>query len=134
LRSRALAAYKEFEVTQTPEDLGRPVAFLALDEGVPVYDVDGEQIGVVEGVVGDTQAGIFDGVIVHTRPLPGHHRFADFEQIEGLYERGVLLKVARDELHVPPDEEARRRREKQRHESPLEARLRRAWDWLAGYR
>ena len=114
-------------------DLGRPVAALGLEEGVPVYDPQGEKIGVVEGLVGDAQADIYDGVIVHTQPLPGHHRFADFEQIEGLYERGVVLKLGSDELHVPPGEAARRR-EHARHDSPLEARLRRAWDWLAGNR
>ena len=114
-------------------DLGRPVAWLAIDAGAPVYDPEDDKIGVVESIVGDTEAGIFDGVIVHTRPLPGHHRFADLDQIEGLYERGVRLNVGRDELHVPPSEEARRRRRAQ-HESALEARLRRAWDWLAGDR
>jgi uncharacterized protein YrrD len=115
-------------------DLGRHVAYLALDEGAPVYDPEGEKVGVVDGVVGDAQADIYDGVIVHTRPLPGHHRFADLDQIEGLYERGVVLKVGRDQLHVPPGEAARRRRERARGEGPLEARLRRAWDWLAGNR
>jgi uncharacterized protein YrrD len=117
-----------------PEALGRPIAYLALDEGAPVYDVAGDRIGVVEGIVGDTQADIFDGVIVRTRPLPGDHLFADLDQIEGLYEHGVLLNVTRDDLHMPPAEAARRRREAQRHESPLEARMRRAWDWLAGRR
>lgn len=116
------------------EDLGRPIAYLALDEGTAVYDVAGEKIGVVDGTVGDMQADIFDGVIVHTRPLPGDDLFADLDQIEGLYEHGVRLKVTRDELHMPPSEEARRRREQQRDESPLEARMRRAWDWLAGRR
>jgi uncharacterized protein YrrD len=116
------------------DDLGRPIAYLALDEGAPVYDVAGERIGVVEGTVGDMQADIFDGVIVRTRPLPGDHLFADLDQIEGLYEHGVRLKVTRDELHTPPAEAARRQRAQQRGESPLEARMRRAWDWLAGRR
>lgn len=119
---------------RSPEDLGKPSSYLALEEGAPVYDVAGDRIGVVEGIVGDLQADIFDGVIVHTRPLPGSHLFADIKQIEGLYEGGVLLAVTRDELHVPPSEEARRRRERSRDESPLEARLRRAWDWLMGER
>jgi hypothetical protein len=122
------------ETPRTPEDLGRPIAYLALDAGAPVHDVTGERIGVVEGVVGDMGADIYDGVVVHTRPLPGRHLFADLEQIEGLYEHGVLLKVTRDELHVPPSEEARRNRERRRDESPLEARLRRAWDRLTGER
>jgi hypothetical protein len=111
------------------QDLGAPIAWLALADGMPVYDRDGELVGVVEHVAGDAGADIFDGVIIHTRPLPGRHLFADVDQIAEMRERGVLLAVDRDALHEPPD---RRRRE---DDTPLltelERRLRRAWDWLA---
>jgi hypothetical protein len=47
----------------------------------------------------------------------------------------VLLSAERDELHEPPDESRRKKRESgDRPESPLEARLRRAWDWISGRR
>jgi len=78
------------------------------------------------------QLDIFEGVIVHTLPLPGHHLFADVEQIAELRERGVLLAVERDELHEPPDEPGTRKRDNaDRVEGPLEARLRCAWDRLS---
>ncbi|NMH96992.1 PRC-barrel domain containing protein [Pseudonocardia acidicola] len=116
----------------TAHDLGRPIAYLALAEGTAVYDRDGQRIGVVDHVLADVPMDIFEGVIVHTEPLPGNHRYADADQIAGLYERGVLLAVRRDDLHEP--------REPSRPrvavdgsipaESPLEARLRRVWDWI----
>jgi uncharacterized protein YrrD len=113
------------------EDLGPPIAYTVLEEGTPVYDRDGKKIGVVEHVLGDMQLDIFEGVVVHTRPLPGKHLYADVEQIAELRERGVVLSVRREDLHVPPDEANRKQREREeRPESPLEARLRRAWDWL----
>ena len=83
------------------DDLGPPIAYTGLDEGTPVYDRSGERIGVVDHVLADMQLDIFEGVIVHTRPLPGRHLFADVEQIAELRERGVLLAVERDELHEP---------------------------------
>jgi uncharacterized protein YrrD len=75
------------------EDLGNPIAYLVLEEGTPVYDMDGDRIGVVDHVVGDEVVDIFEGVIVHTTPLPGRHLFADADQISELRERGVLLSV-----------------------------------------
>jgi hypothetical protein len=114
------------------EDLGPPIAYTVLEEGTPVFDHGGKRIGVVERVMGDMQLDIFEGVIIHTRPLPGRHLYADMTQIAELHANGVVLTVARDELHEPPDEAKRKQREDSidRPESPLEARLRRAWDWL----
>jgi hypothetical protein len=40
----------------------------AIADGTPVYDPQGRQIGVAEHVM---EVGIFEGVIVHTHPLPG---------------------------------------------------------------
>jgi hypothetical protein len=115
------------------QSLGPPIAYLALNEGTAVYDRRGRHVGVVEHVLTDEPHDIFEGVIVHTLPLPGRHLFADAEQIAELRERGVLLSVERDALHAPsaspaalsatPDDTV---------ESPLHARLRRAWDWLSG--
>jgi uncharacterized protein YrrD len=116
------------------DDLGPPIAYTVLEDGTPVYDRNGERIGVVDNVMGDIQLDIFEGVIIHTRPLPGRHLFADVEQIAELHERGVLLAVERDDLHEPPEKSATRKREDAGVESPLEARLRRAWDWLSGRR
>ena len=111
------------------DDLGPPIAYTVLEEGTPVYDKRGERIGVVDHVLADMQLDIFEGVVVHTLALPGRHVFADVDQIAELHERGVLLSVERDELHEPRDESG-----EDRPDSPLEARLRRAWDALRGRR
>jgi uncharacterized protein YrrD len=116
------------------DDLGPPIAYTVLQEGTPVYDRNGERIGVVDRVLADMQLDIFEGVIVHTLPLPGHHLFADVDQIAELHERGVLLAVARDELHPPPGGTHGNESAGSPVENPLEARLRRAWDTLRGRR
>jgi hypothetical protein len=113
------------------EDLGRPIAHLALREGTPVYDVDGTKIGVVDRVVDEGPNGIFEGLVVHTLPLPGHHRFADHAQVDAIYERGVRLKVGREELH---ELAGRDKDDDTTPESPLQARLRKAWDLISGAR
>jgi uncharacterized protein YrrD len=115
------------------DDLGPPTSYLTLEPGVDVYDRDGERIGTVDHVLADANVDVFDGLIVDTRPLLGGHRFADAEQIEELHERGVVLKVTRDELHEPtPSPAALRAEPEDIDESELTARLRRAWDWLSG--
>ena len=112
------------------DDLGPPIAYTGLAEGTPVYDRNGERVGVVEHVLADFVMDIFEGVIVRTLPLPGHHRFADVDQIAELHERGVLLSVERDALHEPPEKSDRDDEGDDKLEGPIEARLRRAWDWL----
>jgi uncharacterized protein YrrD len=113
------------------DDLGPQIAWRGLEEGTPVYDRGGDRIGVVEHV--QAPADIFEGIIVHTRPLPGRHVFADHGQIAEIHERGVLLSVERDELSEP-EESPRRRQGRRTLEPGWEARLRRAWDWLMGER
>ncbi len=117
------------------EDLGAPIAYLALEEGTPVFDRRRERVGVVEHVLADLAKDIFDGVIVHTRPLPGRHLFADAEQIAELHERGVLLSIERDALYEPHERPAVVEAQPgDAVESQLQARLRRAWDWISGRR
>ena len=111
-------------------DLGPTVAWRALEEGTPVYDPSGKTLGVVERVI--TPGDIFEGILIHTRPLPGRHLIADHHQVAELHERGVVLAVGRDELREPPP--ARRRRDGSSPEPRWQAQLRRAWDWVTGQR
>jgi uncharacterized protein YrrD len=111
-------------------ELGAPIAYLVLKEGTPVYDRDGDQIGVVEHVLADDPVDIFHGLIVHTLPLPGRHMFAAADQIAELRERAVLLSVDRGDLHEPTAGTVARGTENAPMDSPLQAALRRAWDWL----
>ena len=114
-------------------DLGPPTSYLALERGVPVYDAAGERVGEVDHVLADPSVDVFDGLIVDTRPLLGGHRFADADQIEALHERGVVLRVGRDDLHEPSaNPPAVRATPDDVDESGLAERLRRAWDWISG--
>ena len=103
------------------------MAYLAVNDGTPVYDRDGNRIGVVEHVM--SEAGIFEGLIIHTRPLPGRHLYADAQQLGEIHERGVLLSVDEADLHDPRRNSARHRSDG--GEDTLEARLRRALDWIS---
>jgi hypothetical protein len=113
-------------------DLGPEIAYLAIAEGTPVYDRDGRQAGVVEHVLAEDAHDIFEGLLIHTLPLPGRHVYADVDQIAELRERGVLLSVGSDDLHDPDAPAQGPAGEDAELESPVQARLRRAWDWLSG--
>jgi hypothetical protein len=86
----------------------------------------------VENVVVDEPTNIFEGLIVNTLPLLGRHLFADRDEIISLHERGVLLSVDRDELHDPSQRFTEPTNLDNSVESPLQARLRHAWDWISG--
>jgi hypothetical protein len=115
------------------EDLGEPTSYLASEPGTPVYDASGERIGKVEHVLGDPSVDVFDGLIVDTSPLPGGLRFADAEQVDRIYEHGILLNVGADELHDPePAPGTLRIDPADAEESRLAEKLRRAWDYISG--
>jgi hypothetical protein len=124
-----------FDVEEDLADVGRPIAYLVLADGTPVLDRGRRRIGVVDRVVADLDLDLFYGVVVHTHLLPGRHLYADRDQVAGLYQRAVLLAVAADQLHEPAEPRPARRDDPgPGPESPLEAGLRRAWDWIVGRR
>ena len=85
------------------EDLGAPSSYLALDEGVDVYTCDGKRIGKVEHVLAVPEKDIFDGIVLDTSVLPGGHRFVDAPEVEEIFERGVLLKIDREQADSLPE-------------------------------
>jgi hypothetical protein len=122
-------------VGRVSEDLGAPVAHLALKDGVPVFDRTGRRVGVVDRVLLDEATGIFEGIVIHAPPLlPGRHMYAGHEQIDELRERGVVLSVDAEQLAEVGPPSRRRRGDDDSVESPLAARLRKAWDRLTGMR
>jgi hypothetical protein len=115
-------------------DLGPRIAFPALAEGTSVYDHSGRRIGVVDEVLIEPPGGIFEGVVVHTVPLPGRHLHALPDQIAEIHRRGVLLSVGADDL---PEEVGWRHRDSDRTpspEPPLERFARRVLDRFGGRR
>jgi uncharacterized protein YrrD len=75
------------------DDLGRPLSYLVLEAGAPVLSSDGERVGRVKEIRADTQKDIFDGIVVHEGLLMAHEHLVTADQIEEIFERGVLLKL-----------------------------------------
>ena len=116
------------------DDLGAPVAYLAVSEGTPVFASDGTQVGVVEHVLAAEDADIFDGIVIDTQTGPGGLRFADAPLIGELFERGVVLSLDGDACSRLPEPSANPAtvEHAEPEESELTAKLRRAWDFISG--
>ncbi|MBI5104193.1 MAG: hypothetical protein HZB46_04270 [Solirubrobacterales bacterium] len=111
------------------EDLGAPIAYLALAEGTPVYDAGGTRLGEVAHVLAAEDQDIFDGLVLDTHD---GHRFADGPDVDAIHERGVVLKAGAT-LHEPPENPAVVGAQPDDvEESDLTRSLRRAWDWVSG--
>lgn len=117
-------------------DLGNPASYLVLADGTPVLSSDGHELGTVEHVLADADADVFDGVIVDMRAGPGRHRFADADQVDAIYERGVVLSLnAAAAKRLPePSENPATLAADPNDTTPegLDDKLRRAWDYLSG--
>jgi uncharacterized protein YrrD len=120
-------------------DLGEPSSYLNLGKGAECYASDGEKVGEVEHVLAAPDEDIFDGLVLDTSVLPGGHRFVDAEQVEEIFERGVLLKIDRQEveglpepvpnpaaMEVTPDDVS------EDDEGTLKRKLHRAWQLISG--
>ena len=74
-------------------NLGQPASYVTLEEGAPVYTCDGEKVGKVTKVIADSNLDIFDGLEVSTGALATSEGYLAAEQVEEIFERGVLLKI-----------------------------------------
>jgi hypothetical protein len=76
------------------DDLGPKVSYLVAKRGIPVYSSDEVKLGTVVEVLDAPEADLFDGIIFDTtRDRPGGHKFVDAPEVEGIYERGVILTI-----------------------------------------
>ena len=80
-------------------DEGLPIAFQVLDEGVPVYASDGEQVGTVDHVVSAIEQDIFHGLVIRTGQ---EQRFVAADLVASLHERGVDLKPDASDITALP--------------------------------
>ena len=71
-------------------DEGLPIAYLLLEEDVPVYAAGGERVGTVDHVVAAREQDIFHGIVIR---VAGGRRFVAAEQVASLHERGVDLSI-----------------------------------------
>lgn len=117
-------------------DLGQPASYMVLERGAAVYSCDEQEVGRVEHVLAEAEIDIFDGIVLDTSVLPGGHRFVDADQVEEIFERGVLLKLDREAAEsLPEPAENPAAMDADPAEDPdskLEQRLHRAWELLSG--
>ena len=69
-----------------------PSSWLLLEPGHPVVTKDGEELGRVEEVLGDTVAGIFDGLLVQLGVL-GDTKYVTAEIVESIDTERVHLSI-----------------------------------------
>jgi uncharacterized protein YrrD len=118
------------------EDLGAPISYLTLEEGTPIYASDGRQVGKVAHVLADTDADVFEGIVLRTGPLPAAHRFVDADLVAEIHERGVVLGVDSEHVETLPEPSsnpgAMRTGAADVVPDELRDKLRRAWDRMSG--
>ncbi len=117
-------------------DLGDPIAYRALAERTAVYSSDEQQIGTVTHVLADESEDVFDGIIIGEHAFGSGHRFADADDIDAIYERGVILNLDRaacEQLPEPTENPAVMRDDPAESASEFRHhKLRRAWDIISG--
>ena len=74
-----------------------PVSWLVVEQGWEVVDREGEQVGKVEEVVGDSSADIFSGLTVGTGLLH-KGRFVPAELVAEIVDGEVRLSIGKDEF------------------------------------
>jgi uncharacterized protein YrrD len=83
-----------------------PVSWLLIERGWKVVDADGEDIGRVEEVVGDTSSDIFNGLAVSTGLL-AKPRYVPAEQVGVITDGQVQLELPAEHVERLDEHEPR---------------------------
>jgi uncharacterized protein YrrD len=117
-------------------DLGQPASYLVLKPGTAVYSADGDQIGKVTHVLAAETEDVFDGIVIGEHVFGTEHRFADADDVQEIFEEGVVLKldrVACEQLPKPTANPAVMRDDPAVSNSDLRHQtLKRAWNIISG--
>jgi hypothetical protein len=117
-------------------DYGEPASYLTLDEDCSVISSDGEEVGKVQHVLADEEEDVFDGIVIDTHLGPGGLHFVDAPQVKECRERAVVLSVPAAEIEkLPkpaPNPAVMENHGVEDSESPLQAKLHKAWDMISG--
>ena len=81
-----------------------PVAWLVVEPGWEVVASDGEKVGVVDEVLGDKNADIFDGLAVD-QGLLKKAKYVPSEQVGEIVDGRMTLELKKDEFDALPDYE-----------------------------
>jgi hypothetical protein len=74
-----------------------PVSWLMIEPGWKVVDAQGQEIGSVDEVAGDSNDDIFNGLSVSTSLL-GKPRYVPAEQVGTITEGRIHLKLTKDQI------------------------------------
>jgi hypothetical protein len=117
-------------------DYGEPASYLTLKEGCEVVSSDGEKVGTVQHVLADDEEDVFDGIVIDTHLGPGGLHFVDAPQVQECFERAVQLNLEASDVPDLPKPTANpavmENHGVEDTESPLRAKLHRAWDLISG--
>jgi hypothetical protein len=115
---------------------GDPGSYLTLRPGTEVVSADADRVGVVEHVLYDEEEDIFDGIVIDVRLGPGGLHFVDAPQVAEIRGNEVVLTVSSAEVERLPRPEPNpavmEHHGVEDSESPLEHKLRRAWEIISG--
>jgi len=76
-----------------------PVAWRAIEQGWPVFDAAGNEIGKVDRIAGDLNADIFDGITIGDGgTVLTRSRYVPAEQVGAIREGEVVLLLGPDEV------------------------------------
>lgn len=104
-------------------NLGAPISYMVLRPRTEVFSSDHRSIGRVAHVLADEREDVFDGIVIARGGVGRRHVFADADDVDRIYERGVVLKVSARESENLPEPY-----------TGAYARLRRAWNMISGRR
>jgi len=76
---------------------GDPVSWFVIEPGWTVVAENGEEVGSVDEVVGDSSDDIFNGLSISTSLL-GRPRYVPSEQVAEITEGRIRLKLSKDQV------------------------------------
>jgi hypothetical protein len=79
-----------------------PVSWLLIERGWTVVDADGEEVGKVEEIVGDSTHDIFNGLTIATG-LFARGQYVPAEQVDRITEGTVGLRLRKDDVERLPE-------------------------------
>jgi hypothetical protein len=74
-----------------------PVSWFVIEPGWKVVDAEGQEVGSVDEVAGDSNDDIFNGLSVSTSLL-GRPRYVPSEQVGAITQGRVQLKLTKDQI------------------------------------
>ncbi len=83
-------------------DEERPIAWLALDKGTPIFSSDGQEIGRVTEIVADEAEDIFSGLVVRSGLIDMTPQLIPADTIESLTNKAVRLNIPEKEARALP--------------------------------